>query len=364
MHLLLSQVKIGENPDQLNQFSLLELESANRTLVVTRINNQEMNAINPLEGALIYNTDAKCLFYYQGDFWHNLCSGSTDLTITANENGTYTFNSNDGPVTINGAPETVTRLLNNDDGSYTYINEDNEEILLQTGIVEGNHIGTPGSVFFANRSLGAPFEANEDFFWDNENKRLGIGTNSPSNELEVDGILKSARITSSFGTAKFPSYHFTGSFNSGMYAPSSGELGLASQGREVVRVTGGNRVGIMVTNPAATLHVGGDLKVDGSIIVGTGKSSKNNISINRISETSGHITADDHTVILSKKTGKISLPNAPKNEGKLLVIKDIGGVPTQLTIPYIDLEGEKAFKTLEKGVLWLQSDGINWQRIN
>lgn len=363
VQLLVCQVKIGDNPDQIDEFSLLELESPNKALVLTRVNKSEMEMMRPVEGALVYNTDEKCLFYYQGSSWFNLCSESTGLSIIENEDGTFTFPGSEGPVTIHGAPETNTSIINNNDGTYTYINERNEEQILNTGIIGGDHVGTSGSVFFANDSNGAPFESNEDFFWDNTNKRLGIGTNSPSNELEVDGILKSARITSSFGTASFPSYHFTGSFNSGMFAPSAGQVGLVSEGREVVRVRDGNRVGIMVSNPEATLHVGGNLIVNGAIIERGGKKTETT-AVKRIELTTGAIYPSDHTVIISKKTAKISLPPAPRNEGQILIIKDLGGAPTELSVPYVNLDGSKFNFTIDGGVLWLQSDGVNWQRIN
>lgn len=363
-----AQVKIGNNVGSIDETSLLELESTTRTLVLTRVDNDQMSVLQPLAGALVYNTDESCIFFYQGGLWQNMCSENSGLAFEENEDGTLTLHTETGSLSLDGRPETLTRFIDNENGSYTYIDENGDETLLNTGTGDSMHVGTPGSVFFANTTDGSPDEANADFFWDDTNKRLGIGTNTPSNELVVEGITRSSRISSSFGTAAFPSYHFTGSFNSGMFAPSFGEMALASSGQEVVRVTGGDRVGIRVTNPQATLHVGGDLIVEGTIITGTtaksAQTTSNPSAIRRLSETKAVAKLSDHTLILEAGVEQLFLPSPGTNEGLILVIKDLGSQPTLLNLPYINLQSEAATVTLPKGTLWLQSDGVDWQQIN
>ncbi|MDX1333543.1 MAG: hypothetical protein R3252_10975, partial [Robiginitalea sp.] len=70
---LSAQVKIGDNPQTIDPASLLELESTQQVLVITRVNTADMEAISPSSGALVYNTEASCLFYYDGQRWINLC---------------------------------------------------------------------------------------------------------------------------------------------------------------------------------------------------------------------------------------------------------------------------------------------------
>ncbi|WP_194419539.1 beta strand repeat-containing protein, partial [Muriicola marianensis] len=79
---LQAQIKIGDNPQNLDAASVLELESTSRVFVITRITMAEMNAINPLQGAMVYNTDEQCLFYFDGTEWINLCD-ALRLTFTA-----------------------------------------------------------------------------------------------------------------------------------------------------------------------------------------------------------------------------------------------------------------------------------------
>ncbi|MFS4416302.1 hypothetical protein [Maribacter sp. 2307ULW6-5] len=75
------QIKIGDNPQDLDPASVLELESSTRTLVITRVSTAQMEAITPRAGALVYNTDAACVHYYSGTAWVNLCEASgSELT--------------------------------------------------------------------------------------------------------------------------------------------------------------------------------------------------------------------------------------------------------------------------------------------
>ncbi|MGB5646973.1 MAG: hypothetical protein WBM55_07605 [Muriicola sp.] len=78
-----SQIKIGDNPQNIDPSSILELESTSRAFVINRVTTAQMNAIVPIEGAMVYNTDIQCLHYYDGANWLNLCE-ALGLTITNN----------------------------------------------------------------------------------------------------------------------------------------------------------------------------------------------------------------------------------------------------------------------------------------
>ncbi|WP_367275462.1 beta strand repeat-containing protein, partial [uncultured Eudoraea sp.] len=81
-NLLSGQIKIGDNPQNIDASSVLELESSNRVLVITRINTSQMNSIVPSQGAIVYNTDEQCLYFYDGASWLNMCE-TFGLTFTA-----------------------------------------------------------------------------------------------------------------------------------------------------------------------------------------------------------------------------------------------------------------------------------------
>jgi hypothetical protein len=71
-----AQIKIGNNPQVLNTASLLELESSSKVLVISRMTQVEMAALSPLQGAMVYNVDSSCIYYYDGLQWNNLCNNS------------------------------------------------------------------------------------------------------------------------------------------------------------------------------------------------------------------------------------------------------------------------------------------------
>ncbi|MEM5540980.1 hypothetical protein, partial [Olleya sp. AS48] len=100
----LAQVKIGDNPQNIDQNSVLELESTTKTLVVTRITTAQMNAITPLEGAIAYNTDEDCLFQFNNNAWNSLCvdvmASETVTSIVSNNDGTLTYTDESGTNTI------------------------------------------------------------------------------------------------------------------------------------------------------------------------------------------------------------------------------------------------------------------------
>jgi len=96
-----AQVKIGEQPETLHPNSVLELQSTNRTLVITRVTTSQMNAIIPLQGALIYNTDLQCVHYFDGTAWVNMCNAnnSSNISLVDNNDGTFTFTNENGDTT-------------------------------------------------------------------------------------------------------------------------------------------------------------------------------------------------------------------------------------------------------------------------
>ncbi|MDO6470708.1 hypothetical protein [Maribacter sp. 1_MG-2023] len=82
VNMVSAQIKIGDNPETLDTTSLLELESASKVIVISRMTEGEMLAIDPLEGAMVYNTDASCIFYYDGAQWNNMCVGENPGSIS------------------------------------------------------------------------------------------------------------------------------------------------------------------------------------------------------------------------------------------------------------------------------------------
>ncbi|GGG52861.1 hypothetical protein GCM10011414_23140 [Croceivirga lutea] len=84
---LSAQVKIGDNPETISASSLLELESDSRVLVITRMSNVAMLGTTPLRGALVYNNDEECVFYFDGTNWQNLCADTNTTNVSLELDG-------------------------------------------------------------------------------------------------------------------------------------------------------------------------------------------------------------------------------------------------------------------------------------
>ena len=97
-------------------------------------------------------------------------------------------------------------------------------------------VRTPGSIYFAN-TTGLPTEDNAKLFWNNANNYLGIGTNTPANELDVIGTVQSQGILNSSGILSEPSYSFTNDTDTGMFRPTNDEIGLVIGGTEAINIS-------------------------------------------------------------------------------------------------------------------------------
>ncbi|CAG2534618.1 hypothetical protein MAR621_04072, partial [Maribacter dokdonensis] len=151
-----AQVKIGQNPNIIHSASIVELESTDKAFVLTRLSTAQMQAITPLNGAVVYNTDTQCVHYYNGTVWTNLCDGisTNDFSFTDNSDGTITLDDGNGnTITFNGAAQTISTLIDNGDGTYTYTNENGIETVISIAVTDNQNLqtdNTPGNISIDN----------------------------------------------------------------------------------------------------------------------------------------------------------------------------------------------------------------------
>ena len=151
-----AQVKIGQNPNTIDSASIVELESTDKAFVLTRLTTAQMQAITPLNGAVVYNTDTQCVHYYNGLIWTNLCDGNSSSSFSFADNGDGTITLSDGNgnnVTFNGAAQTISTLADNGDGTYTYTNENGIETVISIVSTDNQNLqtdNTPGNISIDN----------------------------------------------------------------------------------------------------------------------------------------------------------------------------------------------------------------------
>ncbi|MFD0799366.1 beta strand repeat-containing protein, partial [Maribacter chungangensis] len=232
------QIKIGDNPQNIDASSVLELESTDRVLVITRVNNLTMESITPLRGAVLYNTDTQCLHYFNGTEWINLCDAvSFSLTNDpiVNTRSTISITDNGGTINLEVAPNSI-RSENIVDGG---INGDD---------IQDNSIG--------ESKLGA------DSVSANELRDNSVGTTEV-----IDGSITAADIANS-GPNQILTTDDTGAVN---WVDANTVSGVATDGTtitgtgvagDVLSVSDAVRNAISVNSQDIAEHIGSDMDTD------------------------------------------------------------------------------------------------------
>lgn len=184
----ISQIKIGDNPQNIDAGSLLELESTNRAFVITRVTTIQMNAITPIEGAMVYNTDIQCLHYFDGTDWLNLCE-ALGLTITNNPvihaDTTIAITRTDNNINIEvdsiSGLQIVDRSIRGDDIAGSTVNGNFHIQNKSIGLDKLRVDGTPGQIIEINT-------AGTDAVWaDPPPKAVALGKVNGNTALKVFG---------------------------------------------------------------------------------------------------------------------------------------------------------------------------------
>jgi hypothetical protein len=89
--------------------------------------------------------------------------------------------------------------------------------------------------------------------------KVGIGTASPSQKLDVNGTAKATTILSGNGTVSAPAYAFSDDTNTGIFRPFPDTLAFSEGGVERMRINSSGNVGVGVTSILAKLHVNGNI---------------------------------------------------------------------------------------------------------
>ena len=195
-----------------------------------------------------------------------------------------------------------------------------------SSIINGNGTATQVAFWSGTNTLSS----DAGLYWDNSNKRLGIGTNAPTTMLEINGpvmcsgpnanldpsgslddIIASALTNS----GKFViGYNITGGGGETDFITNRGTGGIGgftfydytNNGllTHIVTMSGNGNVGIGTSTPSATLHVNGNFRlVDGSQGAGKVLTSDANGQASWQSATGGIMQWITPIVILSGFTG-------------------------------------------------------------
>jgi len=96
---------------------------------------------------------------------------------------------------------------------------------------------------------------------------VGINNSDPTVPLDVTGTIRADTISAGFGegTAAAPSITFTNDSNTGMFNFAPDFIGFANAGNLSMTISSNGFLGIGLSNPAAALHVEGEIFATGEI---------------------------------------------------------------------------------------------------
>jgi hypothetical protein len=230
-------------------------------------------------------------------------SGNNDFNIYDNVNTTYrAYFTNTGYAIF---PSNV--IIGSTNRSSSYGLDVYSSAYFRSSIYNLNY--TQGSILFAG-SGGLINQNNSQFFWDNTNNRLGIGTASPSYALDINGTIRVTGIATFSSSVNLGSIANSGdtsllnikqsstSYNNGIYIERGGErngyfmyIGGALDSltfrrnyfgtqSDVMSLTRDGNVGIGTSSPNTILDVNGTINVRTNGFE-FGRITTNNISANQ-----------------------------------------------------------------------------------
>jgi len=338
-----TQIKIGDNPELLDSSSLLELESSSKVLVISRMTNTEMLQLTPLEGAIVFNTDENCVFYFDGLAWTSLCNQSNAngaISLNDNGDGTYTFTDEDDiSITLNGADDTVSTLVDNLDGTYTYTDENGVEtqLSLNGGSLIDNEDGTFTFINYDGSVITISTSGSTEETITNLVDNLD-GTYTYTNE--IGEVTEVNTITTVEG--------FSGETGSVVFSGTDGKP--AEDNQNLFYDESSKRLGVGLAFPNSTVSVNGSLST----------------AIDFVGGTAFILDESNHTALVSG-SGNITLflPPADAAKGRMYIVKINPSIILSVPLGYLDSDSVRQVEVPDGiNVIWFQSNGFTWEQVN
>ena len=218
-----AQVKIGDNPTTVNPNSILELESTTKGLLLPRISNTQMQAMqNVPAGMLVYSSTDNVLYIRTNSAWITLAQAANAASVTnpwsTTGGAVYTTAGKVG-IGTNAPSSQLANTALNTIGSDGFGGNSSSLAwaAAQQGYAAQIYNGQPGyggnglAVKVASPggtaldvSTGAQDAKGTSLLYVNSNGRVGINTNGPAEALDVKGNITtsgSINATSSITTS-------------------------------------------------------------------------------------------------------------------------------------------------------------------
>ncbi len=117
-------------------------------------------------------------------------------------------------------------------------------------------------------TIGTDLTVDTDTLYvDSTNSRVGIGTVTPNNKLQVIGNVRATRFVSANGTQGSPAFGFDSDADTGIFTPTTNQLAFTTGGVERLRIDSSGNVGIGISSPSEALHVSGNGLFTGTVSI-------------------------------------------------------------------------------------------------
>jgi len=410
-----AQVKIGGDPKIIHPHSLLELKSNTKALVLTVVTDLEMQAITPLNGALVFNIDQGCVFFYH-QRWMPLCEFTPPTTPTPasfqniSENN-FLFTSSSGEQTLIEVPSINHGHENTLTDAISHTHEIENYALY-------NHSHATQNFALNTHTHDFPLTTTASHTHDYSNFASIDHSHNLSNTTDTTNPYQGLNPLDSLQLNQFRQ----GIKGSLWHTESNGLVGeIKNKSLSELAVfwdQDKQRLGIGTINPTNKLHVAGEIRSQG---FSNSNGSQNEPSYSFKSDTNtgifraaadqlafstkgqeqmrltkeGHLAIgisatnsflevngalslkitqshtktttlneNYHTVILYEEVQTIVLPIASENKGRVYCLKNLSGHEVKTNFPFIGLSYSAiAEDVFPLGVTWIQSDGEHWQQI-
>lgn len=192
---LYAQFKVGNYPSKQHKAAVLELESSNQGLLLTRVADTNLiNLHNPPDGMIIYFTDGKIAEPYGPNA--GICQRKNgkwiyawftiNQTVLEDQGIKFTLDNNIYTLHLPDAERSLRGVVNSGRQQFG-----GRKTFVDSIVLQNTH---PGSVIFVRDAPSsvnyALTDNNSQFFWDNFKERLGVGTNTPAAKLDIEGNFK------------------------------------------------------------------------------------------------------------------------------------------------------------------------------
>ena len=410
-----AQVKIGGDPKIIHPHSLLELKSNTKALVLTVVTDLEMQAITPLNGALVFNIDQGCVFFYH-QRWMPLCEFTPPTTPTPasfqniSENN-FLFTSSSGEQTLIEVPSINHGHENTLTDAISHTHETENYALY-------NHSHATQNFALNTHTHDFPLTTTASHIHDYSNFASIDHSHNLSNTTDTTNPYQGLNPLDSLQLNQFRQ----GSKGSLWHTESNGLVGeIKNKSLSELAVfwdQDKQRLGIGTINPTNKLHVAGEIRSQG---FSNSNGSQNEPSYSFKSDTNtgifraaadqlafstkgqeqmrltkeGHLAIgisatnsflevngalslkitqshtltttlneNHHTIILYEEVKFVVLPNTAENKGRVYCLKNLSGHEVKTNFPFIGLSYSAiAEDVFPLGVTWIQSDGEHWQQI-